>query len=96
MALNVSLDRMVSVTEARARLREIIEQTNDDQFWVLTSRGKPRVALVDIDYLDQLVRRAWFDSLASRSQDAFDNWLRRRGLDPETVTEQEIESFLQA
>ena len=94
MALNVSLDRMVSVTEARARLRELIEQTNDDQFWVLTSRGKPRVALVDVDYLDQLMRRAWFDSLASRSQSAFDDWLRRHGLDPETVTEQEIESFL--
>jgi prevent-host-death family protein len=87
---------MVSVTEARARLREIIEQTTDDQFWVLTSRGKPRVALVDIDYLDQLVRRSWFDSLASRSQDAFEDWLRRRGLDPETVTEKEIESSLQA
>jgi prevent-host-death family protein len=87
---------MISVTEARSRLREIIEQTNDDQFWVLTSRGKPRVALVDVGYLDQLMRRAWFDSLASRSQDAFDDWLRRRGLDPETVTEQEIESFLQA
>ena len=96
MALNVSLDRIVSVTEARSRLREIIEQTSDDQFWVLTSRGKPRAALVDIDYLDQLIRRAWFDSLASRSQDAFDDYLRRRGLDPETVTEQEIESLWQA
>ena len=84
------------MTEARARLRELVEQTNDDQFWVLTSRGKPRVALVDTDYLDQLVRRAWFDNLASRSQDTFDDWLRRRGLDPETVTEQELESFLQA
>ena len=55
-----------------------------------------QVALIDIDYLDQLIRRAWFDSLASRSQGAFDDWLRRRGLDPETMTDQEIESFLQA
>jgi prevent-host-death family protein len=95
MALNISLDRIVSVTEARSRLREIIEQTSDDQFWVLTWRGKPRAALVDIEYLDQLIRRAWFDSLASRSQDAFNDYLRRRGLDPETVTEQEIESLWQ-
>ena len=43
MALNISLDRIIPVTEARARLREIIEQTRDDQFWVLTWRGsKPR------------------------------------------------------
>jgi prevent-host-death family protein len=94
MALNISLDRIIPVTEARARLREIIEQTRDDQFWVLTWRGRPRVALVDVEYLDQLTRRAQIDDLTSRSQTAFDEYLRQRGLDPMTATEEEIESFL--
>jgi prevent-host-death family protein len=96
MALNVSLDRIIPVTEARARLREIIEQTRNDQFWVLTWRGRPRVAVVDIEYLDGLIRRAWFNDLASRSQTAFDEYLRQRGLDPVTVTEEEVESLLKA
>jgi prevent-host-death family protein len=95
MALNVSLDRIIPVTEARARLREIIEQTRNDQFWVLTWRGRPRVAVVDVEYLDQLTRRAQFDDLASRSQTAFDEYLRQRGLDPTTVTEEEVEALLQ-
>ena len=95
MALNISLDRIIPVTEARARLREIIEQTRDDQFWVLTWRGRLRVALVDVEYLDQLTRRAQFDDLAYRSQAAFDEYLRQRGLDPMTATEEEIEPFLQ-
>jgi prevent-host-death family protein len=94
MALNVSLDRIIPITEARARLREIIEQTRNDQFWVLTWRGRPRVAVVDVEYLDQLTRRAQFDDLASRSQTAFDEYLRQRGLDPMTVTEEEVESLL--
>ena len=95
MALKVALDRMVPVTEARARLSEIIEQTSGDRFWVLTRRGRPRVAVVDVEYLDQLIRQAWFNDLVSRSNTAFDEHLRRRGLDPATVTEEEIEEILQ-
>lgn len=94
MALRVALDRVVPLTEARARLSEIVEQTSGDQFWVLTRRGRPRVAVVDVEYLDQLVRRAWFNDLASRSQAAFDEYLRQRGLDPATVTEKEVEEIL--
>jgi len=95
MALQIALDRIIPVTEARSRLREIVEQTTDDQFWVLTWRGRPRVALVDVEYLDRLIRQAWFNDLASRSQTAFDEHLRRQGLDPAVVTEEEVEAFLQ-
>jgi len=94
MALKVALDRVVPLTEARARMSEIVEQTTGDQFWVLTRHGSPRVAVVDVEYLDQLVRRAWFNDLASRSQTAFDEYLRRRGLDPAMVTEEEVEEIL--
>ena len=94
MTLKVALDRIISLTEARARLSEIVEQTSGDQFWVLTRRGRPRVAVVDVEYLDRLIRRAWFDDLVSRSQGAFDEYLRRRGLDPATVTEEKIEEIL--
>jgi prevent-host-death family protein len=94
MALNVALDRVIPLTEARARMSEIVEQTTGDQFWVLTRHGRPRVAVVDVEYLDQLVRRAWFNDLASRSQTALDEHLRRRGLDPATVMEKEVEEIL--
>ena len=94
MALNVALDRIIPLTEARVRLSEIIEQAKDDQFWILTRRGRPRVAIVDVEYLDLLIRRAWFNDLASHSQIAFDEYLRRRGLDPATVTEEELEEIL--
>ncbi len=42
-----------------------------------------------------LVRRVWFNDLASRSQAAFDEYLQRRGFDPATITEEQVESLLQ-
>ena len=94
--LKISIDHVIPLTEARARLSELIEKTSGDQFWVLTKGGKPRVAVVDVNYLDQLMRRAWFNDLSARSQAAFDDYLRRRGLDPETVSEAEVEAILRA
>ena len=95
MTLKVALDRVIPLTQARAHLSEIIEQTSDDQFWVLTQHGRPRVALVDVAYLDRLIQRAQSNDLLSHSQAAFDEYLRRQGLDPATVTEKEVEKILQ-
>jgi len=95
MTIKVDLDRMVPLTEARSRLSEIVDKTAGDQFWVLTRRGRPTVAMVDIEYLDQLIRRAWFEDLASRSQEAFANYLRERGMEPGSVTEEEGQEVLQ-
>jgi len=95
MTVKVDLDRMVPLTEARSRLSEIVDKTAGDQFWVLTRRGRPTVAMVDIEYLDQLIRRAWFEDLASRSQRAFETYLREQGIDPDSVTEEDVREILQ-
>jgi len=95
MVLKVALDRVVPLTQARARLSELVEQTSEDNFWVLTQHGRPRVALVDVKYLDRLIQGVWFNDLLSRSQAGFDEYLRKRGLDPATVTEEEVEKILQ-
>ncbi|MEA3340102.1 MAG: type II toxin-antitoxin system Phd/YefM family antitoxin [Chloroflexota bacterium] len=94
MAIRVALDRMVPLTEARSRLSEIINKTVGDQFWVLTRRGKPKVAMIDVNYLEQLMRQAWFNNLASRSQAAFNEYLQQHGFDPATVTEEQVAKIL--
>lgn len=70
--LKVNVDHIVSVTEARGRLSELVESTADEDVWVLTKGGKPRVAIVDVAYLSLLIKRAWFNDLAERSQAALD------------------------
>ncbi len=51
--------------------------------------------MVDVEYLDQLIRRVSFEDLASRSQEAFANYLRERGMDAGSVTEEEVQEILQ-
>jgi prevent-host-death family protein len=93
--LKVSVNRILSLTEARSRLSELVETTEAEEFWVLTKGGKPRVAIVDVAYLDDLIRRAGFNELSARSQAGFDDHLRKQGLDPETVGEAEVEAILE-
>lgn len=93
--MKIALDRIVSITEARRRLSELVDAASADEFWVLTKGGKPQVALVDVAYLDQLIRRARFNDLSLRSQSTFERYLRDRGLDPETIDPEEAEAILQ-
>ncbi len=92
--LKVSIEKIVPVTEARSRLSELIEEAVDDNFWVLTKSGRPRVALVDVSYLDKLVRKARFNDLAAQSQSTFDSHLRRHGFDPDRISAEEAENIL--
>ena len=92
--LKVAVDRIVSVTDARGRLSELVDEAKSDEFWVLTKGGKPRVALVDVAYLADLIRRAWFNELAAQTQSAFDTFLRKKGIDLDLVSEDELEMIL--
>lgn len=92
--LKVAVDRIVSVTDARSRLSELVDEAKLEEFWVLTKGGKPRVALVDVAYLDDLIRRAWFNELAAQTQAAFDTYLRKQGINPDEEDEEKIEMIL--
>ena len=94
--LQVSLDQIIPLTTARSRLSELVEKTYNNRFWVLTKSGKPRVALVDVEYLDKLMRQASFNELSAQSHSAFDDYLRRQGFDPDTISEDEAEAILAA
>jgi len=94
--MKVAVNRIVSVTEARTRLSELVDEASADAFWVLTKGGKPRVALVDVAYLDELIRKAWFNDLANRSAIAFEAYLHEQGLDSTEMSDEEIEALLEA
>jgi prevent-host-death family protein len=53
--LNIPLDKIIPVTYARDNLANLIKETNGDTIYVLTKGGRPKVALVDIVYLEKLV-----------------------------------------
>lgn len=94
MTLRVAADRIISVAEARTRLSELVEDVAADAFWVLTKGGKPRAAVVDVDYLDRLIRRAWFNDLAQQSQSAFDAYLRVQGVESDMLDENQAKTLI--
>ncbi len=93
--IQVALDRIVSAADASSRLREIIDSAIGDRFWVIAENDQPRAAIVDVQFLNRLIRQAWFDELAAKTQQPFRDYLQSKGLDPDQMTEAEIEAILQ-
>jgi len=91
----VTPDHIIPLNEAPARLAEILRGAIGDKVWLIAEGGTPKVAVVDAQFFDQLLRRAWFDELASKTQGAFHDYLVRQGLDPDKMSERDIEAILQ-
>ena len=51
-------------------------------------------ALIDIEFPDKSVRQVTFNELSAQSHSAFDNYLRRQGIDPDMISETEVEEIL--
>jgi hypothetical protein len=57
--LKVSDDRILSITDARTRFNQLVDELEQDPegLYVLTKTGTPAVAVVNIQYLEQLLER---------------------------------------
>ncbi len=88
-------ERVISITDAPNRLSEIMQTIDGDQIWLVAQDGTPQLAIVDVHFLEQLMRHAWFDDLTAKTHTAFNEYLQREGYNPATMTEQEIEDLLQ-
>lgn len=52
--MNVTVNSIVPVTEARARLGDLTEEVSGNKYIILTKGGEPKAAIVDVDYLANL------------------------------------------
>ena len=52
--MNIQNTNIIPVSQARAKLGDLLDQTKNDQYFLLTRGGKVKAALVDIDYLEKL------------------------------------------
>lgn len=93
--IRVTPDHIVPLEQARTRLDEILQSAVGDQVWLIAENEMPKVAIVNAQFFEQILRRVWFDELSTKSQDAFHNHLVQLGLDPEQLGEDEIEAILQ-
>ncbi|KKU88490.1 MAG: hypothetical protein UY16_C0006G0005 [Candidatus Gottesmanbacteria bacterium GW2011_GWA2_47_9] len=91
------MQQFVSVTEARARLKELMDIVKTGKTRVVLVReSKPEVALVrydDIVRQEELSEEAWqkrWDEALKEGKEAGRRWAKERGIDLKKVTEQEF------
>ncbi|MCG2692217.1 type II toxin-antitoxin system Phd/YefM family antitoxin [Microgenomates group bacterium] len=64
--LTISLDQLVSFSQARANLADLIDLAPKKKFFIITRRNKPIIALVDIKFLEELL--LVYNAFMKRSQ----------------------------
>lgn len=52
--MNIQNSKIIPVSEARAKLSNLLDQAKNNQYFLLTRGGKVKAALVDINYLEKL------------------------------------------
>lgn len=52
--MNISPSDIIPVTEARSKLGNLADEVSKDRYIILTKGGKPKAAIVDIEYLNKL------------------------------------------
>jgi hypothetical protein len=93
--LPIASERIIPLDQVPARLNEILRGAVGDKVWLISEGNSPKVVVVDAQFFNQLLRHVWFDELASKTHSAFRNYLIHQGLDPDRLSEQEVETLLQ-
>lgn len=96
--LKVATDNIIPLTEARFKLAQIVQKVKKtEDFLVLTRLGRPYAALVDVDFLGELIRYKKIGSLLEEARRAFSNYLVKKGYSEEKIaslTEKQVEKIL--
>ena len=96
--LTVSLDQLVPFSQARANLADLVDKVKGKYFLVVTKRQQPRVALVDTDYLAALITKTETEEmkfLTENLQTGFVDYLKKKRLSPNKLTDAQAEKILQ-
>ena len=95
------MGKVIGVTEARAKLKSIIDEVKEEgESFILARGSKPEAAIIPYEkYLIDEKRRQqdWndrFDTAIKKSQAFFKEWLRSRGYEPEKLSEEEVEKII--
>jgi prevent-host-death family protein len=99
--LKIDPNNIISLTEARANLTQVVARAENEKVALLTKRGKPAAILLDPDYFsflqERLESKSWadqFDDLLARSRSSFKKYLQKQGYDPSTLTEEKVRQII--
>ena len=97
MNMNVQLQNIVPVSEARVRLNEMVNQTAPNRPYVILKSGKPRAVLVDVNEYDELMKMKATTELGlftKKARQDFASYLKKRGIDLTKLSDEKAEELL--
>lgn len=88
---------IIPITDARAKLDDLVTQAIGNNFFVISRKGKAEAAIVDVDYLMELERKLDFAEMRRINEEfheGFREYLFKLGKNPDTMTEKQAETIL--
>lgn len=95
--LQILPKNIIPITEARARLDDMVEEAKGDNFFVISRQGKAKAAVIDVDYLLEMQKKLELEEMKEiniRMQESFRKYLRKKGYNPDKMTDKEAEKIL--
>lgn len=95
--LQIKPQNIVPITDARAKLDDLVTQARGNNFFVISRKGRAAAAIVDINYLMELEKKLDFAEmrrLHNEMQESFRDYLIKQGKNPDTMTDKQAEAIL--
>lgn len=95
--LQIKPQNIVPITDARAKLDDLVTQATGNNFFVISRKGKAEAAIIDVAYLMELQKELDFAEMRrinEEMQESFRAYLRKRGLNPDTMSEKDAQKEL--
>ena len=96
------MSKVIGVTEARSKLKAILDEiVKNKEAYILARGSKPEAVIISYEEYVTTQERAkelWdkrFSSALEKSRSIFRKWLRKRGYDPDKLTEEDILRIIQ-
>lgn len=95
--LQLRASNIVSITNARKILDDLMDKAKGNTFFAISRQGKPDAALINLDYLMSMQDRLdqlEFEQALTRSREGFRQYLIKIGKNPDKMTDEEVEKIL--
>jgi len=99
---NITLDKVVSFTEARNNLATLTKKISKERYLVVTKRLKPALVLVEPEYFEeseaarrQIDREERFERVLKPLRSGFSKYLKKRGLDPKKLSDERVMKMIE-
>ncbi|MBI5620615.1 type II toxin-antitoxin system Phd/YefM family antitoxin [Candidatus Gottesmanbacteria bacterium] len=95
--LQIKPQNIIPITDARAKLDDLVTQATGNNFFVISRKGRATAAVVDVNYLMELEQRLDFAEMRrinEEMQESFRVYLRKKGKNPDMMSDKDAEKEL--